>query len=560
MGGRQLGVRGDRLRGRRAGREDRRGPRRTCRSCATIVVIDPEGVPDDAGRHHARRAARARPRPRRRRADGAHGGRRPRRPLHLHLHVGHDRAAEGLRPLARQLPRGPRHGPGARPAPGRRRRRLPLPAARPRVRAAHPARRVRRRHDDRLLRRRHEADHPRAVARSSPTYLPSVPRIFEKIYTLVTGHTATPSCIAQGDAGRPEGARARGRGPGRSRPSCRSSFDQADEQLFKNVRAAFGGRLREAVTGAAPIAKEILEFFYACGVPVMEGYGMTETATVATTSTPEDAQVRHGRQARCPACEIRIADDGEILIKGANIFQRLLQERRRVVRRGRGRLAAHRRPRLARRGRLPVDHRPQEGHHHHRGRQEPHAGQPRERPASSRRWVSQAVMHGDRRPVSRSCSSRSTRRRSCPWAKEQGTADGHRRAGRASRRCTSSIQAELDKANAQVRAGRAGQEVRDPRPRPLPGDGRADADAEGQAQRRQREVRRPASSSSTAARAGGDAHLSWLGACTDPTDTGGLFVRPPAGHGAGALPRRCPTRARPAPARRRPAGARACSA
>ena len=51
-----------------------------------------------------------------------------------------------------------------------------------------------------------------------------------------------------------------------------------------------------------------------------------------------------------------------------------------VVRRGRGRLAAHRRPRLARRRRLPLDHRPQEGHHDHRGRQEPHAREPRERP------------------------------------------------------------------------------------------------------------------------------------------------------------------------------------
>ena len=65
-------------------------------------------------------------------------------------------------------------------------------------------------------------------------------------------------------------------------------YDAAEEALFKNVRGVFGGRLKQANTGAAPIAKEILEFFYACGVPVMEGYGMTETATVATTSTVDD--------------------------------------------------------------------------------------------------------------------------------------------------------------------------------------------------------------------------------------------------------------------------------
>ena len=81
----------------------------------------------------------------------------------------------------------------------------------------------------------------------------------------------------------------------------------------------FGGKIRQAVTGAAPIAREILEFFYACGVPVLEGYGMTETATVATYSTPEHH--RFGTVGRAlPGCEIRIAPDGEILVRGGNIF------------------------------------------------------------------------------------------------------------------------------------------------------------------------------------------------------------------------------------------------
>jgi len=85
------------------------------------------------------------------------------------------------------------------------------------------------------------------------------------------------------------------------------------------VRAIFGGNLRQAVSGAAPIAPEILEFFYAAGVPVLEGYGMTETATVATYSTVEDH--RFGTVGRAlPGNEIKIADDGEVLIKGPNIF------------------------------------------------------------------------------------------------------------------------------------------------------------------------------------------------------------------------------------------------
>jgi long-chain acyl-CoA synthetase len=97
------------------------------------------------------------------------------------------------------------------------------------------------------------------------------------------------------------------------------AFDEADERFFANVRAIFGGRVRHATSGAAPIAKEILEFFWACGVPVLEGYGMTETATAATTSTV--ANHRFGTVGRAlPGVELKIAEDGEILIKGPNIF------------------------------------------------------------------------------------------------------------------------------------------------------------------------------------------------------------------------------------------------
>jgi long-chain acyl-CoA synthetase len=96
-------------------------------------------------------------------------------------------------------------------------------------------------------------------------------------------------------------------------------FEEADEKLFKKVRAIFGGRIRHATSGAAPIAREILEFFWACGVPVLEGYGMTETATAATISTAENH--RFGTVGRAlPGEELKIAPDGEILIKGPNIF------------------------------------------------------------------------------------------------------------------------------------------------------------------------------------------------------------------------------------------------
>jgi long-chain acyl-CoA synthetase len=156
------------------------------------------------------------------------------------------------------------------------------------------------------------------LAEVKPTYLPSVPRIFEKIYTLVSAN-ADPDELA--GAVRVGMEVRECQLAGRAIPTeLQAPFEEAEERLFKNVRAAFGGRLREAVSGAAPIAKEILEFFYACGVPVMEGYGMTETATAATACSPEAH--RFGSVGRpFEGVEVKIAADGELLIKGPNIFQ-----------------------------------------------------------------------------------------------------------------------------------------------------------------------------------------------------------------------------------------------
>jgi long-chain acyl-CoA synthetase len=157
-----------------------------------------------------------------------------------------------------------------------------------------------------------------------PTFLPSVPRIFEKIYTLAHGaiEAQPPEERARTEAALELGKRVRDMLAREEEipEELRAPFEAAEEGLFKNVRAIFGGSMRQAATGAAPIAHEILEFFWACGVPVLEGYGMTETSTIATTSTIEDH--RFGTVGRAlPGVQLRIADDGEILIKGTNIFQ-----------------------------------------------------------------------------------------------------------------------------------------------------------------------------------------------------------------------------------------------
>jgi long-chain acyl-CoA synthetase len=151
-----------------------------------------------------------------------------------------------------------------------------------------------------------------------PAYLPSVPRIFEKIYTLVTSNN-DPAKIAAATALGLEVRRMREHGV-EVPAELQAAFDKADAELFANVRSIFGGNLVQATSGAAPIAKEILEFFYACGAPVLEGYGMTETSTVTTTSTVADHRL--GTVGRAiPGAEVRIADDGEVLVRGPHVFR-----------------------------------------------------------------------------------------------------------------------------------------------------------------------------------------------------------------------------------------------
>ena len=159
------------------------------------------------------------------------------------------------------------------------------------------------------------------IAQLGPTYFPSVPRMFEKIYTLATGAVEDKEQLRQAvqlgvkvRTMQLEGQEVP--------PELQAAFDQAEEKLFKNVRGLFGQNIRECVTGAAPIAPEILEFFFACGVPVMEGYGMTETATSATVNRPEANGFRFGSVGKpMPGVEVKIADDDEVLIKGPNIFK-----------------------------------------------------------------------------------------------------------------------------------------------------------------------------------------------------------------------------------------------
>jgi long-chain acyl-CoA synthetase len=162
------------------------------------------------------------------------------------------------------------------------------------------------------------------LAELKPTYFPSVPRIFEKIYTAASSGMEKEGGLKKAifnwsiEVGKKMRATERaGRKPGFG---LRKQYEFADKQVLSKIRGLFGGNLRLAVSGAAPISPEILSFFDAAGVLVLEGWGMTETSTAATISKPDDFKVGTiGKP--FPGCEIRIAEDGEILVKGANVFQ-----------------------------------------------------------------------------------------------------------------------------------------------------------------------------------------------------------------------------------------------
>jgi long-chain acyl-CoA synthetase len=93
----------------------------------------------------------------------------------------------------------------------------------------------------------------------------------------------------------------------------------ADKLVYSKIREGTGGRLRLVFSGGAPLAKELAEFFWAVGVPIYQGYGLTETAPVLTSNYPHNRMGSSGRP--IPNVELRIAEDGEILAKGPCVMQ-----------------------------------------------------------------------------------------------------------------------------------------------------------------------------------------------------------------------------------------------
>lgn len=160
-----------------------------------------------------------------------------------------------------------------------------------------------------------------AVAR--PSVMAAVPRIFEKIYARINEQAAAGSPARQRIFAWAVGV---GREVSRLRhthqPVPRALEVQhavARRLVYDKLRAKLGGRIRLFITGGAPIAKEILEFFDAADITILEGWGMTETCAAGTVNLP--GATRFGSIGRPLAgVEMRLDDDGEILIRGPNVF------------------------------------------------------------------------------------------------------------------------------------------------------------------------------------------------------------------------------------------------
>jgi long-chain acyl-CoA synthetase len=157
-----------------------------------------------------------------------------------------------------------------------------------------------------------------------PHIMVSVPRVFEKIYAKVMDNVLSSSGLKRKiffwaiKVGKTWGAL---KISGRDIPaSLRFKRNLAHKLVFAKIIARTGGRVRFFVSGGAPLSKDIAEFFYAIGLIILEGYGLTETAPALSINTFE--AIRFGSVGKpIPDVEIRIAPDGEILAKGPNIMK-----------------------------------------------------------------------------------------------------------------------------------------------------------------------------------------------------------------------------------------------
>ena len=162
-----------------------------------------------------------------------------------------------------------------------------------------------------------------ALLEVHPTITAAVPRFFEKIYARLVeqGSKNTGAKRMLFDwAMRVAEMSAQWRAS-QSHPNLAVTLQQklADVLVYRKIRIGMGGRLRLVSSGGAPLSKELAEFFWAVGIPIYQGYGLTETSPIVSSNYPENRMGSSGKP--IPNVQVRTAEDGEILVKGPCIMQ-----------------------------------------------------------------------------------------------------------------------------------------------------------------------------------------------------------------------------------------------
>jgi long-chain acyl-CoA synthetase len=163
-----------------------------------------------------------------------------------------------------------------------------------------------------------------ALLQVRPTVFPSVPRVFEKVHTAVLARFAAETGAKRKlidwalGVGREVSRRRQAGEPIPTSLTLRHRI--ADRLVFSKVKQRLGGRLRGALSGGAPLAPEISEFFHALDILIIEAYGLTECTSGATANSP--TRYRFGTVGRAlPGFELKLADDGELFVRSETVFQ-----------------------------------------------------------------------------------------------------------------------------------------------------------------------------------------------------------------------------------------------
>jgi long-chain acyl-CoA synthetase len=164
---------------------------------------------------------------------------------------------------------------------------------------------------------------PQALLEIHPTVIAAVPRFFEKIYAKLMEQGSKAAGIkrklfdwAVDVARRAAPWRTGAKG---ASPFLKAQWALANNLVYNKIRVGTGGNLRMVFSGGAPLSKELAEFFWSVGIPIYQGYGLTETSPILTSNYPQNRSGSSGRP--IPNVLIRIAEDGEVLAKGPCVMQ-----------------------------------------------------------------------------------------------------------------------------------------------------------------------------------------------------------------------------------------------